>query len=156
VDAKRGYLHVLGTEYPSGNSQVRITINTFDANGNLIGSQTTALLPLGYYLSAASVSLSNDGALFVAGGTTSDNFSAVTGTLMLRPQPQSPSSLTIQMFPGLWLSGTVGATYSVRYSTTLDTNWVTLTEVLLANSPQLFIDLTAPGTHRFYQTQQKP
>jgi len=156
VDAKRGYIYVLGTEYPSGNSQVRITISTFDADGNLIGSQTTALLPLGYYLSAASVSLSNDGALFVAGGTTSDNFSAVTGTLVLRPQSQSLPSLTIQMFPGLWLSGTVGATYSVQYSTTLDTNWVTLTEVLLTNSPQLFIDLTAPGTHRFYQTQQKP
>jgi hypothetical protein len=155
VDAKRGYIHVMGTEYPSGNSQVRISINTFDADGNLIGSQSTALLPLGYYLSSASVSLLNDGALFVAGGTTSDYYAAVTGTLVLRPQLQAQPTLTLQMFPGLWLTGGVGITYSVQYSTTL-TNWVPLTDVQLTNSPQLFIDLTAQGTCRFYRMEQKP
>ncbi|MGA2853150.1 MAG: LamG-like jellyroll fold domain-containing protein [Verrucomicrobiota bacterium] len=61
--------------------------------------------------------------------------------------------INIQLYAGIAISGPVGTNYEVSYRADLDnSNWITLTNLALPNSPYLFIDTTSPAiNHRFYR-----
>lgn len=71
---------------------------------------------------------------------------------------QAPSSLNIQPYAGLSITGTVGRVYTVQYTTNLaQTNWTAAGFVPLPHSPYLWLDTSAPATEqRFYRTIEGP
>lgn len=67
---------------------------------------------------------------------------------------ETPEGLAIQMYAGLSITGTVGAVYSVEYSTDL-ASWTCADFVCLPSSPYLWIDKSASVTaKRFYRAGQ--
>jgi hypothetical protein len=58
-----------------------------------------------------------------------------------------------QLYFGMVLAGAIGQNFQIDYSTNLaDTSWITLTNLTLTISPQVFIDTTAPArSERFYR-----
>jgi hypothetical protein len=70
---------------------------------------------------------------------------------------QNAACLSISMYPGIQISGTVGATYQLQYTTVLPaTNWTTLTNILLPVSPFLYFDTqySTNKANRFYRAVQ--
>jgi hypothetical protein len=65
--------------------------------------------------------------------------------------------LDVHMYAGLTLSGTVGTTYEIQYSTNLNsTNWQPLADITLTNSPCLYFDTnSASAPKRFYRAVVK-
>jgi formylglycine-generating enzyme required for sulfatase activity len=68
---------------------------------------------------------------------------------------QNNPTLSLQSYAGLTITGTVGSNYVVQYSTNLSqTNWLTLTNLTLPNSPYLWVDTSTPETgKRFYRLE---
>ncbi len=66
------------------------------------------------------------------------------------------SVINLQIYAGITIGGPVGTNYEVDYVNDLNnSNWVTLTNLMLPSDPYLFIDTTSPGnTHRFYRVLQ--
>ena len=66
-----------------------------------------------------------------------------------------PTTLGISTYPGVTINGTVGLTYQIQYTTSLNTNWMTLTNFSLPYSPYLWIDTSTTVTgQRFYRSVQ--
>jgi hypothetical protein len=66
----------------------------------------------------------------------------------------SPASLSIEMYSGLSIEGTVGATYRIQYVANLQNSnaWATLATIVLTHSPQLWFDVDSPrNVRRFYR-----
>ena len=61
--------------------------------------------------------------------------------------------LSIELYPGVRFTGTVGQPYRIDYTASLTTtNWIPLTYVTLPTSPYLFFDVSSPrSTNRFYR-----
>lgn len=65
--------------------------------------------------------------------------------------------LDVRMYAGLTLSGSVGTTYEIQYSSDLNgTNWQPLADITLTNSPYLYFDTnSASAPKRFYRALVK-
>lgn len=70
-------------------------------------------------------------------------------------QVVAPADLELATYPGLKLTGTVGRLYRVESSTNL-TTWSAETELLLATSPQLWIDPAPTRSQKFYRAVLRP
>jgi hypothetical protein len=74
------------------------------------------------------------------------------------------ATLNIRMYPGVLIEGFPGERYEVQATTDLNApSWVTVTNILLTNSPVLFIDMDPkrpldypPKERRIYRTVQVP
>jgi formylglycine-generating enzyme len=69
-------------------------------------------------------------------------------------QGQTTPAVSVQMYAGLTISGTVGASYTVQFVPSLgrNYNWATLATFVLTNSPYLWMDTSNPGSsQRFYR-----
>jgi concanavalin A-like lectin/glucanase superfamily protein len=68
----------------------------------------------------------------------------------------SEPRISLELYAGLSIEGTVGAKYQITYLVDLgDPNWITLTNLVLPRSPYLFFDATSSRTqHRFYRAVQ--
>lgn len=67
--------------------------------------------------------------------------------------------VTLDLYAGLNISGVVGSTNAIQYATNAsDTNWVTLTNLVLPQSPYLFVDTSASARSgvRFYRAVLVP
>lgn len=69
---------------------------------------------------------------------------------------QSNPSVTVQNYAGLTINGSLGESYTVQYEATLasQTEWITITNVVLTTNPFLWVDITTPesGTSsRYYR-----
>jgi formylglycine-generating enzyme required for sulfatase activity len=66
---------------------------------------------------------------------------------------QAGPGVTANLYCGLTITGTVGSGYTVQYVTNLaQTNdWQTLTNLVLASSPCLWVDTSTPESTRFYR-----
>jgi hypothetical protein len=66
--------------------------------------------------------------------------------------------LDVHLYAGLTLSGSVGKTYEIQYSSTVNgTNWQPLADITLTNSPYLYFDTNSATTsQRFYRAMLKP
>ena len=59
------------------------------------------------------------------------------------PPSNAPAQLDLQAYAGISIQGTVGGTYDIQYSDSVNTNnWQSLTNLMLPSSPYLFFDLT--------------
>lgn len=69
-----------------------------------------------------------------------------------------PSYLTIDLYPGITIQGTVGSTNRIEFVSDVGaTNWTVLTNLVLPSSPFLFIDAQVPlSIRRFYRTVELP
>ena len=68
--------------------------------------------------------------------------------------PAEPASLTIGVYAGIEITGTIGAVYRAEYATELPTtNWTAITNIVLTSSPYLFFDTQSINTaeKRFYR-----
>jgi hypothetical protein len=65
----------------------------------------------------------------------------------------APTLLNINMYAGLTILAPVGTTNQIQYVNSVsDTNWTTLTNLVLPVSPYIFIDYSSPGQpQRFYR-----
>jgi sugar lactone lactonase YvrE len=87
---------------------------------------------------------------------------AVSQTLR-RGDRQQEEQVTIGTYAGLRIQGFVGRTYPIRYTTDLTEprQWITLTNLVLSESPQLWIDTendlsSGQPPRRFYQVLGQP
>ena len=66
----------------------------------------------------------------------------------------APTSIGVELYAGLNLSGTVGANYQIQCTGDLNApgDWTTLTNIVLPISPHFWLDLSSPGKgKRFYR-----
>ena len=61
------------------------------------------------------------------------------------------------MYAGLTLSGSIGTSYEIQYSSNLaSTNWQHLADITLTNSPYLYFDTNSTSAStRFYRAMVK-
>jgi hypothetical protein len=72
-----------------------------------------------------------------------------------QPQTVSPSSLQLQTYPGLQITGTIGRTYQIQ--TSPDTkSWGPVATLLLTASPYLWIDQNPVAGNKFYRASLLP
>src|SRR5437762_13669099 len=71
--------------------------------------------------------------------------------------PRDPSSLTLQLYPGLTIAGQIGYTNRVEYTTdpSVTNSWTPLTNFVLSSTPFFFVDLTSPA-RRLGNDRQSP
>jgi hypothetical protein len=75
---------------------------------------------------------------------------------------QPPSTISLGLYPGLTINGSAGQTLAIQYVTNLtSSNWVTITNLAITQSPQLWIDTAnnvSTGDHpqRFYRAVLVP
>jgi len=73
----------------------------------------------------------------------------------------NPAGVTLGLYAGLTLSGSVGKTFGIQYAATLNstTNWTTLTNVTLTQPVELWLDTSVDVSHggkRFYRVVAVP
>lgn len=87
----------------------------------------------------------------LAGFTTITGLSSPNGIVIT---PQSLGTLSIGLYAGLTLTGTIGAQYTIEYTLDLSANpiiWTPLTSGTLATSPFVYVDTTIPSGTRIYR-----
>ncbi|MEI9962919.1 MAG: choice-of-anchor tandem repeat GloVer-containing protein [Limisphaerales bacterium] len=68
------------------------------------------------------------------------------------PSPCAPATMNIAQYAGISLSGSIGCTYEIDYTTNLSNpTWIPLVTNTLSSSPFLFIDTNAISGSRFYR-----
>jgi DNA-binding beta-propeller fold protein YncE len=69
-----------------------------------------------------------------------------------------PAVMTIAQYAGVTISGSIGCTYRIDYTTNLTppVNWTPLTTITLPSSPYLYVDTTVISGSRFYQAVLLP
>ena len=93
----------------------------------------------------------------VVGGTTGDNFGALPNTMFLTlTSSDTGPLLSLAMYAGINISGTVGDTYRIDYAADPSpASWTPLTNITLAVSPYLFIDVSSTNAvHRYYRAEK--
>ncbi len=91
----------------------------------------------------------------------SNSVSSVTSATA--PLVVNPAGISLGLYPGLTIEGTVGKTFGIQYTTNVtDTNyWTTLTTVTLTQPTQLWMDTNAnvssgSNPQRFYRVIAVP
>jgi N-acetylneuraminic acid mutarotase len=148
VEVVDGILYAVGgnTNGPNG------ILNTVEAYNPVSDTWITAT-PMPTARTLPGVGVIN-GVLYVTGGLT-----AVPFALLATNEAYTPSTIfAINLYAGLTISGSVGATNRIDYRTDLSgKNWTALTNVVLPTSPYLFIDATTAATaRRFYRAVLLP
>jgi hypothetical protein len=87
-------------------------------------------------------------------GTLGNGVLLQSGVFALPTNPPA-SNLTIAIYPGVTINGTVGATYQIQYTTNLNSTWLPLTNISLPYSPFLWVDTRSSVVgQRFYRSVQ--
>lgn len=76
-------------------------------------------------------------------------------TFNAQPQVVSGANLSIGMFAGVTINGTVGRTYQIQSSSDLS-NWSDSATVLLNQNPFLWIDQSSTSPNKFYRAAMLP
>ena len=105
--------------------------------------------------------LQPDGKILVSGAFTQVNGTNITGVARLHGDAASQSGvqlLNMNLYPGMFLSGSIGTNYLVEYTTNLNAPslWTPLMSLTLTNSPTFIADPTLPGGSRFYRAVTIP
>jgi len=142
-------------------------ITMFDvSNGNNLGNYATAADGL---LNPVGIAFNGAGHLYVANAGNQNilKFTAAhVGTLFSNIFNQSPDfiavycepvvpTVTLSLYPGLTIHGSVGCQYRIETSTDL-INWTPLTTFILPTSPYLYLDTTPATGNRFYRVVLVP
>jgi hypothetical protein len=72
-------------------------------------------------------------------------------------QPGTLTGVDVAMFAGIIVNGPLGSNYLIQASSTVVTNWMTLTNITLTTQPYVFIDYDSPtNRQQFYQAIPAP
>lgn len=75
----------------------------------------------------------------------------------LNVQTGPPAITNIFMVPTLTITSDINVINQIQYSTDLaQSNWVVLTNVVVVQSPYIFVDISATNSARFYRVQELP
>jgi uncharacterized delta-60 repeat protein len=139
--------------------KVLVGENTFLERLNSDGSLDTTFSPTVYYVDTLAVQ--PDGRILLAG-----DFDVINGVLLnciARLLGDSATQAGVQLlnmnlYPGMFLSGSIGTNYRVEYTTNLTSPslWTPLTSLVLTNSPAFIADPTLPHGSRFYRAVTIP
>lgn len=106
---------------------------------------------IGFALSTWALTYESSGGWQLAPALSSkfEEYSHTFSPLTTSVQP----TLSVGMYPGLTVSGAVGASYIIEYTQNPATGpWLTADQFVLPSSPWFWVDKTAPGnTRRFYR-----
>ena len=72
------------------------------------------------------------------------------------PVPTSPTLLNLRMVPELVITGQAWQVEQIQYTDSLESSnqqWLTLTNVVMGNTPYAFFDTNAPSSMRFYRVE---
>jgi hypothetical protein len=113
----------------------------------------------GAILNATNQTLTLASIQFTNAGLYSVVVSSLLGSVTNIPEQVvvNPAGVSIGMFPGITVSGTVGYTYSIQATSDLSkTNWVSVATLTLIQPVQLWVDinvnaLSPTNPHRFYR-----
>ncbi len=73
--------------------------------------------------------------------------------LISMPTNQTTTTLGIASYPGVTINGTAGMTYQIQYSSNVNTNWTTATNITLPYTPYVWVDTSTTMTgQRFYRS----
>jgi hypothetical protein len=111
-------------------------------NGQPITGATSAMLTISSFgpanVGAYTVTVTN-----AAGSATS--------------QPATLASVDLNMFAGVVVDGPLGSNYLIQATSTVQTNWTTLTNIALPTQPYVFIDYSSPtNKQQFYRAVPVP
>jgi uncharacterized delta-60 repeat protein len=126
---------------------------------NSDGSQDTSFTPTVNSVNALAVQ--PDGRILLAGGFSVVNGTNLNGIARLLGDSASQAGvqlLNMNLYPGMFLSGSIGTNYLVEYTTNLNspTLWTPLTNLTLSNNPTFIADPTLPNASRFYRAVTVP
>jgi uncharacterized delta-60 repeat protein len=107
------------------------------------------------------LALQADGKILVAGSSFGLNGTNINGIARLLGNSAVQAGvqlLNMNLYPGMFLSGSVGTNYRVEYTTNLTSPslWTPLTNLTLTNSPTFVPDPTLPQGYRFYRAVTIP
>ncbi len=105
----------------------------------------------GATLTLKTLTLGDSGGYFVKISNEAGNITSRVAQLTVR---RPPASVKIELHPGIVVSGEVGASYRIEYSSDpAGPNWEKLMDIELSSSPQLFYDPTSIGDQakRYYR-----
>jgi hypothetical protein len=67
----------------------------------------------------------------------------------------NPANISIALYAGITIQGTIGYTYGIEYATNLqNVTWLSLTNITLAQPVEIWVDTTVPvveRARRFYR-----
>ena len=135
-----GKLYVFGGTDGKGN--YFSSVEVYDPAGNTWTAETS--MPTSRDVGAAGTV---NGIAYVVGGSNSTNSNLTTVEAMI------PTQTSINLYAGIWVSGVVGGTYEIDFRNNVNLgSWTALTNIVLSNSPALFIDTNSPSySQRFYR-----
>jgi uncharacterized repeat protein (TIGR03803 family) len=86
-------------------------------------------------------------------GTTLNGGSGSNGTVFSFTLPCASADMSIAQYTGVSISGSIGCTYEIDYTTNLSNpvTWTPLVTNILTGNPYLFIDTNVVSGNRFYQ-----
>ena len=131
----------------------------FVCSGYINGSGSGGVLssPDGYSWTKVATTIYSTNAIAYGQGTFigCSGYNVYQSGTVAVPSNPPPANLAISTYPGITISGTPGLTYLIQYSTTLNSNWSTLTNLSLPYSPYLWIDTSATvAGQRYYRSIQ--
>jgi len=94
---------------------------------------------------------------FAVGAISSYSFGNTPIEASITCESEPKPSLDIHLYAGLAISGVIGTTYEIQYSTDLSSNtWQPLVDITLPTNPYLYVDTTSPASgQRFYRAAVK-
>jgi hypothetical protein len=164
-----GYDAIASFNTPPPNDGTTAAFTFTNASGATVlqANQTYWLFIGGYGTSTAVLANWEDGgtptgiaAYYGAEAETNDSYVSISATPAFTINSTNvyvlaqPPSSSISLYPGITISGTIGAAYEVQYTTNLASgNWMNLTNIVLPSSPFLYFDPTPVSSQnqRFYQ-----
>jgi uncharacterized delta-60 repeat protein len=128
---------------------------------NMDGSLDTSFTAEVFGSSSRGLAVQADGKILIGGGSMQVNGTNINRIARLLGDSGNQAGvqlLSMNLYPGMFLSGSVGTNYRVEYTTNLSmvSLWTPLTNLTLTNSPAFIADPTLPQGSRFYRAVTVP
>ena len=132
-------------------------LERLNADGSLDRSFAVTVPAYGVY----SMAVQPDGKILLAGGFSQVDGTNISGIARLLGDSALQAGvqlLNMNLYPGMFLSGSIGTNYRVEYATNLTSPslWTPLTILTLTNTPTFVPDPTLPKGSRFYRAVTLP
>ena len=127
---------------------------------NMDGSLDTSFTAEVFGSSSRGLAVQADGKILIGGGSMQVNGTNINRIARLLGDSGNQAGvqlLSMNLYPGMFLSGSVGTNYRVEYTTNLSmvSLWTPLTNLTLTNSPAFIADPTLPQGSRFYGSMNR-
>jgi uncharacterized delta-60 repeat protein len=132
-------------------------LQRLNADGSLDTSFAVTVPAYGVY----SMAVQPDGRILFAGGFSQVDGTNISGIARLLGDSASQAGvqlLNMNLYPGMFLSGSIGTNYRIEYTTSLTppSLWTPLTNLTMTTTPVFIPDPTLPQGSRFYRAVTLP